>query len=97
MESERPFSNRVGKFQTHNTMSSVNEDIKQMQAQIEKYGSVTQFGIRVQQIDGPGAQEGNTGSITAASGGTVRSDSGASYDAGWEIGNWGDTMTFTKR
>lgn len=77
-------------------MSSVSEDIKQMQAQIEQYGSITQFGIRVQSVNGAGSKEGNTGSITAASGGTV-TGSGGSYDAGWEIGNWGDTMTFTKR
>ncbi|WP_340064793.1 hypothetical protein [Ascidiimonas aurantiaca] len=77
-------------------MSSVSEDIQQMQAQIEKYGSVTQFGVRVQVIEGPGAQEGNTGSITVASGGRVEGN-GITYNAGWEIGNWGDTMTFTKR
>lgn len=77
-------------------MSSVNEDIKQMQAQIKEYGSITQFGIRVQRVEGNGATEGNTGSITAHSGGTV-SGTGGSYDAGWEIGNWGDTLTFTKR
>lgn len=76
-------------------MSSVKEDIKQMQAQIAKYGSVTQFGIRVQVIEGEGSHEGNTGSITAGTGKVE--GSGGSYDAGWEIGNWGDTMTFTKR
>ena len=67
-----------------------------MQAQIAQYGSVTQFGIRVQSIQGGGFQEGSTGSITSASGGSVNGP-GGSYDAGWEIGNWGDTMTFTKR
>lgn len=77
-------------------MSSVSEDIKQMQAQIQQYGSVTQFGIRVQVINGPGLQEGNTGSITIKSGGVVEGN-GATYNAGWEIGNWGDTLTFTKR
>ncbi len=77
-------------------MSSVSEDIKQMQAQISQYGSITQFGIRVQVISGPGVQEGNTGSITAKTGGIVEGG-GNMYDAGWEIGNWGDTMTFTKR
>jgi len=77
-------------------MSSVSEDIKQMQEQIEKFGSVTQFGIRVQRIEGPGIQEGDTGSITAATGGIVEGAEGA-YNAGWQIGNWGDTMTFTKR
>ena len=77
-------------------MSSVSEDIKQMQAQIEKYDSVTQFGIRVQVIEGQGSQEGNTGSITATSGGKVEG-TGGSYDAGWEVGNWGNTLTFTKR
>ena len=76
-------------------MSSVSEDIKQMQAQIAKYGSVTQFGVRVQSINGPGSQEGNTGSITVKSGGSVTG--GRKYNAGWEIGNWGDTMTFTER
>ncbi len=77
-------------------MSSVNEDIRQMQAQIAQYGSVTQFGIRVQSINGGGFQEGDTGSITAASGGSVNGN-GTTYDAGWQIGNWGDTLTFTKR
>jgi len=77
-------------------MSSVAEDIKQMQAQIAQYASVTQFGIRVQTINGPGTEEGGTGSITAATGGIVSSD-GTVYDASWEIGNWGDTRTFTRR
>jgi len=47
-------------------------------------------------INGPGLQEGNTGSITVKSGGVVEGN-GATYNAGWEIGNWGDTLTFTKR
>jgi len=75
-------------------MSSVAEDIQQMQAQIEKYGSVTQFGIRVQSINGPGGQEGGTGFITAGTGGSVQN---GGYDASWEVGNWGDTMTFSPR
>ena len=78
-------------------MSSVSEDIKQMQAQIAQYQSVTQFGIRVQEIDGPGKQQGDTGYISAATGGTVRSLDGQTYDASWQVGNWGDTMTFTPR
>ncbi len=75
-------------------MSSVEEDIKQMQAQIDKYGSVTQFGVRVQSIEGPGNQIGDTGFITARTGGSVQ---GGEFDAGWQVGNWGDTMTFTPR
>lgn len=78
-------------------MSSVNEDIKQMQQQIKSYGSVTQFGIRVQIIEGPGSCIGKNGFIDADSGGTVQNLSGTVYDAEWEIGNWGDTMTFKVR
>ncbi len=77
-------------------MSSVDEDIKQMQEQIKKYGSVTQSNIQVQIIEGPGSQEGNRGSITASSGGKVEGY-GILYNAEWEVGNWGDTMTFTRR
>ncbi len=77
-------------------MASAEEDVQQMQAQIQQYGSVTQFGIRVQEIGGNPGTEGNTGSLSASSGGVVKGNDG-SYDAGWEIGNWGDTMTFIKR
>ena len=77
-------------------MSSVQEDVKQMQAQIEQYGSVTQFGIRVQIIDGPAEQQGDTGYISAKTGGNVQGG-GGSYDASWQVGNWGDTMTFVPR
>ncbi|MDX6705032.1 MAG: imidazolonepropionase [Solirubrobacteraceae bacterium] len=75
-------------------MSSATEDVEQMQAQIAQYGSVTQFGIRVQSIAGPAGDEASTGYITASSGGSVQD---GQYDAGWEIGNWGDTLTFTPR
>lgn len=77
-------------------MASVNEDIQQMQDQINQYGSVTQFGIRVQSISGPGAQEGDTGFISTKTGGGC-SGGGGEYDASWQVGNWGDTMTFTPR
>jgi len=77
-------------------MASATEDVKQMQAQIKQYDSVTQFGIRVQTITGPANTEGSTGSITQNSGG-VCIGAGVDYNAGWEIGNWGDTLTFTKR
>ena len=71
-------------------MSSVAEDIKQMQAQIDQYGSITQFGVRIQSISGPGGQSGNAGYINNSTGGSVQS---GSMIASWEIGNWGDTMT----
>lgn len=71
-------------------MSSVAEDIKQMQAQIAQYGSITQFGVRVQNVEGPGRQEGGAGYINNSTGGSVQ---GGSMIASWEVGNWGDTMT----
>ncbi len=71
-------------------MSSVAEDIKQMQAQIAQYGSLTQFDVRIQSIEGPGAQSGNAGYINNKTGGKVQ---GGTMIASWEIGNWGDTMT----
>lgn len=77
-------------------MASVNEDVQQMQAQISQYGSVTQFGIRVQSINGPAAQQGDTGYISGKTGGVCTGGSGQ-YDASWQVGNWGDTMTFTPR
>lgn len=76
---------------------SAQEDVKQMQAQIAQYGSVTQFGVRVQHIDGASNQIADTGYIDYSKGGIVRDDSGIEYNAGWEIGNWGDTMTLTPR
>jgi len=71
-------------------MSSVAEDIEQMQAQIQKYGSITQFGVRIQSISGPGGQNGGTGYINNSTGGNVQN---GSMIASWQIGNWGDTMT----
>lgn len=70
----------------------VAEDIRQMQEQIKKYGSLTQFGIRIQSIEGPGAKTGNTGYINARTGGKVQQ---GSMIASWEVGNWGNTMTLT--
>lgn len=71
-------------------MSSVQEDIQQMKAQIEQYGSITQFGVRIQSIDGPASQEAKTGYINNKTGGKVQD---GSMIASWEVGNWGDTMT----
>lgn len=71
-------------------MSSVAEDIQQMKSQIQQYGSITQFGVRIQSIEGPGAQEGSTGYINAKTGGQVQD---GNMIASWEVGNWGDTMT----
>jgi hypothetical protein len=68
-----------------------------MQAQIEEYGSVTQFGVRVQHIEGASAQIGDTGYIDYDKGGVVSDDAGTKYNAGWQVGNWGDTMTLTPR
>ena len=72
------------------TLSSVAEDIRQMQDQINQYGSLTQFGVRIQTISGPGGQSGGAGYINNKTGGSVQ---GGEYIASWEIGNWGDTMT----
>lgn len=79
-------------------MASAAEDVKQMQAQIEKYGSVTQFGVRVQKIEGPAGEDGNTGFINESTGGIIEDTfTGMHYNSKWEIGNWGDTMKFTRR
>ena len=75
---------------------AVSDDVQQMQAQINQYGSVTQFGIRVQVINGPAAQEGDTGYISSQTGGVCQGG-GREYDASWQVGNWGDTMTFIPR
>jgi len=78
-------------------MSQSAIDVQQMQAQIAKYGSITQFKVRVQKIQGPAGESGKQGFINAATGGTVSSADGKNYNATWELGNWGDTMRFTKR
>jgi hypothetical protein len=77
-------------------MSQVETDIQQMQAQIEQYGSVTQFGTQVQVINGPGGVDGNNGFFNRATGGFAESG-GVYFDATWQLGNWGDTMKFTPR
>lgn len=70
--------------------NSAANDIDQMQAQIDQYGSITQFDIRISQITG-GADNPNQ-----SSGYGAKSDGGfGGYDGSWEIGNWGDTLHFT--
>jgi hypothetical protein len=78
-------------------MSQASTDIKQMQAQIQKWGSVTQFDVRVQVINGPAAEEGKSGYFNASTGGYAQDQDGTMYDAKWELGNWGDTMHFSRR
>jgi hypothetical protein len=64
-------------------------DITQMQAQIAKYGSITQFGTRVSKItgnaDNPGQRSGTASKTDKGFGG---------FNGTWEVGNWGDTLRF---
>lgn len=71
------------------TISSSN-DIKQMQAEIDKWGSVTQFGISIAAITGTLDNPNQTSGIAS------KTDHGFSgYNGTWEVGNWGDTLKFT--
>ncbi|WP_041277740.1 hypothetical protein [Desulfotalea psychrophila] len=71
-------------------MSTAGNDIAQMNDQIAKYGSVTQFGIRISSITGT-ADDPNQSSGIAS-----KTDKGlGGYNGSWEVGNWGDTLRFT--
>ena len=75
---------------TPSTGKSAGIDIDQMNAQIAKYGSITQFGIRISSISGT-ANDPNQSSGTAS-----KTDGGFDgYNGTWEVGNWGDTLKFT--
>lgn len=70
--------------------NSAGRDIQQMQSQIQQWGSITQFGIRVAEITG------TADSPDQKSGTATKTDHGFSgYNGSWEIGNWGDTLRFT--
>jgi hypothetical protein len=74
-----------------NTGKSAGTDVTQMNAQIAKYGSITQSGIRIASISGT-ANNPNQSSGTAS-----KTDGGFSgYNGTWEVGNWGDTLKFTR-
>ncbi len=70
--------------------SDAETDIDQMQDQIKKYGSITQFGVRISKI------VGTADNPNQKSGQVSKTDHGFSgYNGTWEIGNWGDTLKFT--
>lgn len=72
------------------TKNSASTDIEQMHEQIKRYGSITQFGIRITGITG------NANDPYQSSGIAAKTDKGFSgYNGTWEVGNWGDTLRFT--
>jgi hypothetical protein len=69
---------------------SADEDIQQMLDQIERYGSITQFDVRISSITGTADDP------FQESGTAKKTDNGFDgYNGSWEIGNWGDTLEFT--
>ena len=71
-------------------MASASNDIAQMNAQIQRYGSITQFGIRITKISG------NADQPTQTTGTAAKTDHGFDgYNGTWQVGNWGDTLRFT--
>lgn len=69
---------------------SAQQDVDQMNAQIAKYGSITQFGIRISRITG------TADNPQQSSGMAAKTDKGfGGYNGTWEVGNWGDTLKFT--
>lgn len=76
-------------------MASAQNDIDQMRDQINKYDSITQFGIRVQSISGT-ADNPNQSSGTASKTDKGFKGEDGDYNGTWEVGNWGDTLKFTK-
>jgi hypothetical protein len=69
---------------------SAANDIQQMHAQIQQWGSITQFGVRIANITG------NADNPNQSSGTATKTDHGFSgYNGSWQIGNWGDTLKFT--
>jgi hypothetical protein len=77
-------------------MASAQNDIDQMRDQINKYGSITQFDIRIQSISGtadnPNQSSGTASKTDKGFKGLLRDE----YNGTWEVGNWGDTLKFTK-
>jgi hypothetical protein len=73
------------------TGNSAEKDIDQMHDQIRRYGSITQFGVRISNITG------TANNPTQSSGVAAKTDKGFSgYNGTWEVGNWGDTLRFTQ-
>jgi len=73
------------------TQKSAGIDVDQMNAQIAKYGSITQFGIRISNISGT-ADDPNQSSGSAS-----KTDGGfGGYNGTWEVGNWGNTLRLTR-
>ena len=72
-----------------NTMSA-DEDIQLMLAEIERWGSITQFGVRITTITGTADDPHQESGIAS------KTDGGFDgYNGSWQIGNWGDTLEFT--
>lgn len=70
---------------------SAAHDVVEMNAQIARYGSITQFGVRISSISGTADDPGQR------SGTAHKTDHGfGGYTGSWEVGNWGDTLRFTR-
>ena len=69
---------------------SASNDVQQMRAQIQQFGSITQFGVRIASISG------NADNPNQSSGTATKTDHGfGGHNGSWQIGNWGDTLKFT--
>jgi hypothetical protein len=69
---------------------TANDDIQQMLAQIEKYGSITRK-LSITSITGTADDPFQENGIA------TKTDKGFDgYNGTWEIGNWGDTLEFTE-
>jgi hypothetical protein len=65
------------------------EDIAQMRDQIQRYGSITQFGQSISSITGDADDPRQDSGIA------YKTDGGfEGFNGKWQVGNWGDTLEF---
>ena len=89
-------------------MASAGEDVDQMNAELERSGSITGaypadpdvMGITVNTIEGTADNPDQTsGEASKTDGGFIGHPSnifgGGRYNGTWQIGNWGDTLQLT--
>jgi hypothetical protein len=73
------------------TGQSAATDIEQMRTQIAKWGSITQFGIRISNISG------DADNPAQSSGTASKTDRGFDgFNGTWQVGNWGNTLRFSE-
>lgn len=75
-------------------VKSAANDVKEMNKQIQKYGSMRINNTRILRINGPADNPSQSSGMASKTDGGFIDATRQNRNGTWEVGNWGDTLKF---